>query len=203
MASPAQIHYGTSFRGTAETEAILRRFTRSNVQPDLQGSCRTRKAIKTLFLCRYLHEETLRREIDEGLNVIEQWNMELPRGLQPFRDFWLNNDAVWQQYDEKHSLHRASKRVRETEKPMWNWTCDKFLSFNYSGLDVVENSYPVCRNFCRFLLAYGLGHILFVSLENVFKFSTILGSVSRYRYRNSSTELAGTASKRVTRTVAR
>ena len=61
---------------------------------------------------------------------------------------------------------------------MWNWTCDKFLSFNYSGLDVVENSYPVCRKFCRFLLAYGLGHILFVSLENVFKFSTILGSVS-------------------------
>ena len=32
------------------------------------------KAIKTLFLCRYLHEETLRREIHEGLNVIEQWN---------------------------------------------------------------------------------------------------------------------------------
>ena len=104
--------------------------------------------------------------------------LSLPRGLQPFRNFWLNNHAVCQQYDEKHSLHRATKRVRETEKPMWNWTCDKFLSFNYSGLDVVENSYPVCRNFCRFLLAYGLGHILFVSLENVFKFSTILGSVS-------------------------
>jgi len=27
-----------------------------------------------LFLCRYLHDETLRREIHEGLNVIEQWN---------------------------------------------------------------------------------------------------------------------------------
>jgi TnpA family transposase len=26
----------------------------------------------TLFLCRYLHEENLRREIHEGLNVIEQ-----------------------------------------------------------------------------------------------------------------------------------
>jgi len=32
------------------------------------------KAIKTLFLCRYLHDETLRREINEGLNVVEQWN---------------------------------------------------------------------------------------------------------------------------------
>src|SRR4051812_3110566 len=27
-----------------------------------------------IFLCRYLHSEDLRREINEGLNVIEQWN---------------------------------------------------------------------------------------------------------------------------------
>ena len=33
-----------------------------------------RKAIKTIFLCRYLHSEALRREIHEGLNVVEQWN---------------------------------------------------------------------------------------------------------------------------------
>jgi TnpA family transposase len=32
------------------------------------------KAVKTIFLCRYLHDEGLRREIQEGLNVIEQWN---------------------------------------------------------------------------------------------------------------------------------
>ena len=30
--------------------------------------------MKTIFLCRYLHSEELRREINEGLNVIEQWN---------------------------------------------------------------------------------------------------------------------------------
>ncbi len=29
---------------------------------------------KTLFLCRYLHSEELRREINGGLYVVEQWN---------------------------------------------------------------------------------------------------------------------------------
>jgi Tn3 transposase DDE domain len=61
--------------GTAETEAILRRFTRSNVQhPTYKALAELGKAIKTLFFCRYLHEETLRREIHEGLNVIKHWN---------------------------------------------------------------------------------------------------------------------------------
>jgi TnpA family transposase len=32
------------------------------------------KAMKTAFLCRYLHDEALRREINEGLNVVETWN---------------------------------------------------------------------------------------------------------------------------------
>jgi Tn3 transposase DDE domain len=32
------------------------------------------KALKTIFLCRYLHSEALRREINEGLNIVEQWN---------------------------------------------------------------------------------------------------------------------------------
>ena len=30
--------------------------------------------IKTLFLCEYLSDQRLRREIQEALNVIEQWN---------------------------------------------------------------------------------------------------------------------------------
>jgi len=70
------VKYATALRlGTAETEAILRRFTRSNVQhPTYKALAELGKAIKTLFLCRYLHEETLRREIHEGLNVIEHWN---------------------------------------------------------------------------------------------------------------------------------
>ncbi len=32
------------------------------------------KAVKTVFLCRYLGVEALRREVHEGLNTIEGWN---------------------------------------------------------------------------------------------------------------------------------
>ena len=70
------IKYATALRlGTAETEAILKRFTRNNLKhPTYLGFAELGKAIKTIFLCRYLHSEALRREIQEGLNVIETWN---------------------------------------------------------------------------------------------------------------------------------
>ena len=52
-----------------------RRFTRNNVQhPTYKAFAELGKAVKTIFLCRYLHSEALCREINEGLNVIEQWN---------------------------------------------------------------------------------------------------------------------------------
>jgi TnpA family transposase len=70
------VKYATALRlGTAETEAILRRFTRANVQhPTYKALAELGKAVKTVFLCRYLHDESLRREINDGLNVIEHWN---------------------------------------------------------------------------------------------------------------------------------
>jgi TnpA family transposase len=70
------VKYATALRlGTADTESILKRFTRSNVQhPTYRALAELGKAIKTIFLCRYLQMEELRREIQEGLNVVESWN---------------------------------------------------------------------------------------------------------------------------------
>jgi TnpA family transposase len=70
------IKYATAMRlGTAETEAILRRFTHDGPQhPAYQAFLELGRAVKTIFLCHYLESEALRREINEGLNVIENWN---------------------------------------------------------------------------------------------------------------------------------
>lgn len=70
------VKYATAMRlGTADAEAILRRFTRSDVQhPTYAALAELGKVRKTIFLCNYLHLEELRREVHEALNVIENWN---------------------------------------------------------------------------------------------------------------------------------
>ncbi|MBT5419507.1 MAG: Tn3 family transposase, partial [Candidatus Cloacimonetes bacterium] len=70
------VKYTTALRlGTADSETILKRFTRNNIQhPTYKALAELGKAIKTIFLCRYLSSKALRQEIHEGLNVVERWN---------------------------------------------------------------------------------------------------------------------------------
>ncbi|MBI3892970.1 MAG: Tn3 family transposase [Candidatus Wallbacteria bacterium] len=60
--------------GTAAAEDILRRFDRHAGHPTYRGLIALGKAQRTIFLCRYLVSPLLRREIEEGLNVVENFN---------------------------------------------------------------------------------------------------------------------------------
>ena len=70
------VKYTTAMKsGHANPESILRRFTKNNLKhPIYTALSQLGKALKTIFICNYLMHESIRQEIQEGLNVVELWN---------------------------------------------------------------------------------------------------------------------------------
>jgi TnpA family transposase len=69
------VKYATAIRlGTASTEAILRRFNADVTHPAYAAMLEVGRAQRTIFIARYLRDRDPQREINAGLNVVENYN---------------------------------------------------------------------------------------------------------------------------------
>lgn len=66
------------------------------------------RAIKTLFLYRYLGSEPLRAEINDGLNVVENWEQPIPS------------------FSSARAARVATNRLEDRGYPFWAYIYCKF-----------------------------------------------------------------------------
>lgn len=70
------VKYASALKiGTATADSIIRQFSRTNFQnPIFKAFMELGRAVKSIFVCRYLSSLELRQEIHSGLNIVENWN---------------------------------------------------------------------------------------------------------------------------------
>lgn len=95
------VKYAVSLKlGITDAEVILKRFSKDNYDhPVYRAICELGKAVKTIFLCRYLASEDLRIEINEMQNVVERVN-----GFMDFMFFGKLGKIFSNQSDEQELI---------------------------------------------------------------------------------------------------
>lgn len=91
------IRYAAALRtGAVEPEVIIRQFSKDNTDQVCKALMEMGRVIKSIFICRYLREETLRIEIHESLNVVERVN-----GIMDFIFYGKLSELSSHQRDEQ------------------------------------------------------------------------------------------------------